>query len=234
MADQPMPVVVFDAKRVAEMQASNPQLLAQAQDLQINNHEDYDASTPLLDRIDARKKNVVEFFEEPAKQANSVHKFITSLRSTLLLPLEQAETLVKSRRRDFRAEEERKRIQKEEEERKIAKAEQERQALEEAARYEEMGETEAANSIIERAATAPPPPVVVPSTIPKEKGHSIRKVYKFRVTNPALHRREFLMLDESKVQAIVSKLGPDAVAIVGGIEVYQEETETVRRKGSNA
>ncbi len=228
MADQ-MPVVVLDSKKVVEMQASIPHIVAQAKDFEVlANNDDYLASGSLLDVIVARQKKITEFFEEPAKQANSVHKFITSLRATLLMPLQQAENLIKRSRQDFRAEKERERLEKEEADRKAAKAEAEQQALQEAARMEEIGETEAANTIIERAAIAPPPPVIVPSTIPKEQGHSIRKVYKYRVTNPALHKREFLILDESKAQAIVTKLGPDAAGIIGGIEIYQEELETIR------
>jgi hypothetical protein len=230
MTESQMPAVILDSKKVAEIQSSIPQLVEQAKDLEVTNNDDYLASGSLLNRLADRKKSITEFFEEPAKQANNVHKFITSLRSTLLMPLEQAEDLIKNRRRDFRAEEERLRIAKEDEERKAAKAEQERLALQEAAAMAEIGEHEAADTIINRAAMAPPPPVVVPSTIPKEQGHSIRKVFKYRVTNPALHKREFLILDESRAQAIVSKLGPDAVSIIGGIEVYQEEVEIVRRK----
>lgn len=230
MAEQQMPSVVLDHKQVQELQLSVPQLVAQSQEIEVKDNDDYIASGSMLNLLTARQKKISDFFEEPAKQANSVHKFITSLRSSLLSPLQQAETLLKNRRRDYRAEVERKRLEQEEEARKAAKAELERQALQEAAQMHQIGEIEAADAIIERAAIAPPPPVVIPSTIPKEQGHSIRKVFKFRVTNPALHKREFLILDESKAQAIVSKLGPDAASIIGGIEVYQDEQETIRRK----
>lgn len=228
MNQSQMPTVVLDSKKIAELETSIPVLAAQAHELQVADEEDYLASGSLLDLIHERQKKLMEFFEEPAKQANNVHKFITSLRATLLMPLQQSETVLKNRRRDWREAEERKRLEKEEKERQAAKEEAEHRALEEAAKMQEIGEHEAADTIIERAAIAPPPPVVVPSTVPKEQGHSLRKVFKYRVTNPALHKKEFLVLDESKVQAVVSKLGPDAVSIVGGIEVYQEEIETIR------
>src|SRR5580765_7028372 len=108
--------VTLDHKKVAELQASVPNLLAQAQDLTIEAEGDYLASGQLLDLLTERQKNIGEFFEEPAKQANSVHKFITTLRSTLLMPLDQGITLLKNRRRDWRAELERQRLLKEEEE----------------------------------------------------------------------------------------------------------------------
>jgi hypothetical protein len=227
---QILPVVALDSKKVQEIQASIPRLVAQAQDLEIVDNDDYLTSGTLLDLVLDRQKKITDFFEEPAKQANNVHKFITSLRATLLTPLQQVEELMKGRRRDFRTKQERKRRLKEEEERKLAKEQAEQEAIREAAQLEEIGETEAANTIIERAASAPPPPVVVPSTIPKEQGKSVRKVYKFRITNAKLIKREFLMPDESNIGSIVSRLGPDAASIVGGIEVYPDEIETIRRK----
>jgi hypothetical protein len=225
---QPM-TVVLDQKKIQEMQTSIPRLLAQAQELEVNDIDDYLASGSLLDVIVTRQKNITDFFEEPAKQANSVHKFITSLRTTMLSPLLQARNLMESRRTVFRAEEERKRIEKEEIERQNAREEAERQALQQAAEMESIGEHEAANIIIERAAIAPPPPVVVPSNIPKEQGHSIRNIWKWRVVNPSLVKREFLMLDESKIGSVVENLGPDAAPIIGGIEVFPEEKEVIRR-----
>jgi hypothetical protein len=58
----------------------------------------------------------------------------------------------------------------------------------------------------------------------------VRKIWRFRIKNRDLIKDEFWIEDETKIGAIVSKLGPDAASIVGGIEVYQEEIESVRRK----
>jgi hypothetical protein len=228
MADQPTSVVL-DRKKVTEIEESLPLIVAQAQDLEIADNDDYIASTAMLDTL-AKKQDVISrFFEEPVKQANSLHKWLTGQRSRFLMPLQQAETLLKRRRQAFRDEQERIRLAKVAEEQAVAKAEQEAAALAEAQQLHEIGEVEAANTIIERAVTAPPPPVHVPTSIPKEKGHSIRKTYKARIVNPALIKREFLMPDDTKINGVVSKLGMDAIAIVGGIEVYVEESEVIRR-----
>jgi hypothetical protein len=220
----------LDQKQVAALQEAAPKILKQAQELEIATLEDYEASGAFLDVVAERKKKVDEFFEQTVAEANRVHKFLTGLRAMLTLPYSKAEELIKQRRRDWRMEEERKRQAIEDEERKKAKAQQEAQAIEEASQLQQMGETEAAQVVIDRAAAAPPPPVIVPSTVPKQKGHAIKTVWKWRVKNPALIKREFLVLDESKVNPIVTRLGPDAAAIVGGIEVYPEEIESVRRR----
>jgi len=221
------------------MQEAAPKVLLQAQELEINTTEDYEASGAFLDVVAERQRKVEEFFERPVKEANSVHKFLTSLRGMLTSPYSQAEELIKRRRRDWRMEEERKRQAAEEEARKRAKAEQEAQALEEASQLTEIGEHEAAAVVIDRAVTAPPPPVIVPSIVPKQAGHSIRKVWKFRIKNPALIKREFLMpknafdpKEYKKIDALVSDLGPDAGPLVGpgAIEIYEDEIESSRRK----
>lgn len=227
----PAAPAALDSKKLAELQVAGPSTLAQAQEMKvIDNAEDYLASGVLLERVDERQRYWTAFFDKPTRDAFSVHKWITGMRSSLLAPYIKAENLLKEARKKYRAEEERKRLEREELERQTSKVNADQQAIEEAARMEEIGEHEAAETIIDRAAIAPPPPVIVPSTVPKEQGHSFRTVYKYRVTNPALHKREFLILDESKTGVIVSRLGPDAAALVGGIEVYPEEQEIVRRK----
>jgi len=221
---------ILDQKKVNEFQATVPKIVEQANDLQIANEEDYVIAGSLLDRILQGKDRITEYFEKPAQQANSVHKFITGLRGTLLAPLEYAEKMIRDRRKNYRAELERQRAELEEQKRKEAKKEEEEKALQEAARMEEIGEPEAAATIIERQAQAPPPPVFVPSLVPKEQGKSVKKTWKYRVKDEAAIKREFMMPDASAIQAVVSKLGPDAMKVVGGIEVFPDETELVRRK----
>lgn len=221
---------IIDHKKVAELQASVPQLVAQAQDLEIVDNDDYLASGSMLDRIIERRDAILAFFKKPAEDANNVHKFITSLRGTLVQPLDDIEELLKTRRKNFRQEDERARLKKEEAARKQAKDEAEQAALQQAAQMQEIGETAAAETILERAAMAPPPPVHVASEVPKEKGKSVRKTWKYKVVNEQLVKREFLMPDDSKIKPIVEKLGLDAMSIIGGIEVYPDETETIRRK----
>lgn len=220
----------MDSVKLSEFQLTVPKLLEQAKDCELKAPEDFVTSGVLLDRVVDRQKLITEFFEQPAKQAYGLHKFVTSLRAHLLEPLLQAEELLKDRRRDWRAEQEKQRLALEQQQRKIAKEEEDARAMHEAAQLQAIGETEAAETVLERAANAPPPPVMVASNVPKEKGHSFRTVYEYRVVNSALIKREFLTWDNKKIQPIVDRLGPDAVAIVGGIEVYSQEQEIVRRK----
>lgn len=220
---------VLDQKQISEFQTSIPNIVEQVKSITIEDHDDYLASSAMLDRVTERIAFIEKFFEEPAKQANAVHKFITSFRATLLQPLEAAEKKLKDIRKDFRAEQERQRLLVEEEKRKQAKKEDDERALQQAAQMQQLGETQAADEIVERAAAAPAPTVFVPSTVPKEKGKSITKVFKYRIVNEDQIKREFMMPNTSTIQTLVGKLGYDAVNIIGGIEVFQDEIETVRR-----
>ena len=228
--DQQKMTVFLDQKQIDELQKKGPKDLADAQEFTIETAEDYEASGSFLSLLAEKQKKVLDFFEEPAKQANSVHKFITNLRSMLVLPYTQAENVIKQRRQAWRTVKEQERQEKERQEREKAKTENEARALEEAKELEAMGEHEAATTVIERAVNAPPPPVIVQSVVPKQPGLSVKKVWKYRFKNLDLVKDEFWVPDESKIGAIVSKLGPDAATIVGGIEVYPDEVESVRRK----
>ncbi len=227
----PSMTVVLDQKKISELQVRGPKILIQAQELEIETADDYDASAGLLNFIATKQAEITNFFEKPAKDAFSVHKFITNLRSVLLSPWQQSETLIKNRRNKYRTDQETIRQKKEQEARELAKAEEDARALDEAKQLVDIGEPEAANLVIERAANAPPPPVIVPSVVPKQPGISVRKVWKYRIKNADLIKDEFWIPDESKIGAIVSKLGPDAASIVGGIEVFPDEIETIRRRG---
>ena len=234
---QSMAITLVDQKKVDQLEQAGPKLLEEARALKIKNNDDYLAAGGMLEALVDRQKKIVEFFKEPVDQANKLHKFLTSLRSRLASPFQQAEDLVKQRRKDFRDEAELRRQAKEAEERKKAKAEVEAQAVAEAAELHAIGETAAAETIIEKAAMAPAPPIIVQSEIPKEEGKSIRKSWTFRIKDPEAIKREFITPKDlydikayPKIRAMVQKLGPDATSIVGGIEVVPEETEVVRTK----
>src|SRR5271154_7010603 len=107
----PSMTVVLDQKQVAKMQANIPTVLSQARELVVDTTEEYLESSSLLDVVIARQGEVTALFDKAVKDANSVHKFLTGLRSGLLLPLKQAENLIRQRRQDFRAREEQKRIE---------------------------------------------------------------------------------------------------------------------------
>lgn len=235
----PNMTVAFDKKQVEQFQSSIPVLLEQVKECAVQDEADYEISAALLQQLKAKKEKLKAIFDKPVQDAYNVHRFLTTLRSGPMKILEQAEEMLLKRRTAYRADQERQRQAREAEERKKAKEEADQRAVEEAKKLAEIGETQAADIIIDRQAIAPPPPVIVPSSVPKQEGHSIRKVWRFKIKDPNLIRREFLgpvaekAFDPSeypKIRALVEKMGPDAAAMICGIDVYPDEIESVRTR----
>jgi hypothetical protein len=69
-------------------------------------------------------------------------------------------------------------------------------------------------------------PVILPETTPKVEGISGRQVWKFRIINPALIPREYLIPDERKIGQIVRAMKGETR--IPGVEAYAEESVAVR------
>ena len=70
-------------------------------------------------------------------------------------------------------------------------------------------------------------PVVVPKSVPKVSGMSIRDNWKFKITNEKLIPREYLKVDEVKIGQVVRAL--KSATNIPGVEVYNEGTVSGRR-----
>ncbi len=56
----------------------------------------------------------------------------------------------------------------------------------------------------------------------------MRKVWQFRIVDPAAIKREYMQPDEKKIRGLVKALGLQAAAAVGGIEVYEDQIVSAR------
>jgi hypothetical protein len=98
-------------------------------------------------------------------------------------------------------------------------ARKERERLEaRATKAAEAGKEEKAEALQQTAAAVVAP--TISSAKPKVTGVSFRAVTKFRVKDPALVPRQYLIVDETKVRTVVSALGMEAN--IPGIETYEE------------
>jgi len=106
-------------------------------------------------------------------------------------------------------------------------AERRRAAAEEA---EAQRRIEAERIEAERRAIADAIPAepVIEMSAPKVAGVHTRKSWRYRIANPALVPREYLMVDEVKVGKVVRALGPDTS--IAGIEVYEESSYVTRSR----
>lgn len=203
-----------------------PPVVSQARQLTVHTSEDYEMACTFLQLVATRKKLVEETFDPIVTKAHAAHKEAVAQRKRFMDPLLEAEVAVKVKVSTWRNEEERKRQEEESRLREAAKKEADERALEEAARLEAAGEKELANMVVEAAAAAPAPVVVLDTTVPKQEGIAMRKNWKFRITNEALIPREYLSPDPVKIGAVVR--AQKDMTRIPGVEVYSEDVVAVR------
>lgn len=170
---------------------------------------------------------IFEVFDDPCKDAHKLHKKLTGLRSKLHTPFVTAYKLLTGKMGTWRTDEEA-RVRREQEaaefERQAAAAKQAREAEE--LRQAKM--PEAAEAMV--ADTPPPPAPVIRSEVPKVKGISARKTWKYTVVDGTAVKRAFLILNEPLIRDIVKRMGKQAEEQVGGIKV-EEDTVMAGRTG---
>jgi hypothetical protein len=93
-----------------------------------------------------------------------------------------------------------------------------------AAKAEAAGKTEKAEDLQLRAATTVAP--VVPREPPKVAGVSMRAVWKYEITNPAIVPREMCSPDPKKIAAIVAALKSETN--IPGVRVYEDQQVAAR------
>lgn len=206
------------------MQKQSVELVVRANAVLVTTDEEYEAAGRELFAVASLRKAITEAFAAPKKAAHDAHKKIVALEASLLDGPSSAERILKAKMLEFKRAEELRRQQaaakvsaqmrKDEEDRRIAQAEA----------VHASGNAAVAEQILDAPITVP----TVSVQGPKAAGVSSRKVWKYRVTDANAVKREFLDLVKSRVDAAVKSLGKDAEKIVGGIEVYEDESLSVR------
>lgn len=188
--------------------------------------EQYTEACEFIRAISRTRKEVEETFGPIKKKAHETWKESVAQEKKYLDPLEKAEKVVKGKIGIYLDAEEKKRLELEAAEREKARKEQDERALLEAAELERQGNTAAAEQVVQEAVSAPAPVVVIPKTVAKQEGISARKTWHFRVADASLVPREYLVVDEAKIGAVVRALKD--VAKIPGVEIYSESSVSVR------
>jgi hypothetical protein len=151
--------------------------------------------------LDAAKKAIMDFFRGPEAQ------------------LEDAERRIKRAMIAYQDEQER--IWREEQRRAEEAARKERERLAaQAQKAAASGKVEKAADLEQRAAAVVAP--VIHREPPKVTGVATREVWKFEVTDPAAVPREYLMVDEKKLGAVVRAMKGDTN--IPGVRVWSEKS----------
>lgn len=191
-----------------------------ANDLVIQNSNDYESGAGLLLDIKRGRKTIDEFMDPIVKANFEAHKTSVAQKRKLTDPLDSAERIVKAKMVMYQAEQDRIASRKEEELRAQLrkKAEDEQLALAEA--LDRDGQKEEAEMVLQE--TVQVAPVVVAPEVPRVSGVSFREVWKFRIVNKDQIPRDYLMPDETKLGQY-ARMQKDG-AKMSGVEFYMEKT----------
>ena len=207
-------------KKMEEIQRVNGSMIDHARQLAsaITDELSLKSAIDYGQEIDRRLDWVIEYWKPLIDDAHRQHKALIAKRDELKIPLEEVKKIVLGRpiaayidaRNRRMADEQRKR---DEQLRKAAEDER----IAEAAELEKEGQHEAAKLVLDE------PIIPQRSGIEKVKDSvSIRGVWTFEITNPALIPREFLAPDEQKIRKHV-KTWQDKTTIPG-VRIWEEKT----------
>ena len=201
-----------------EQRPEAPAALEKARAIVISTVEDYKIADLEQMGLQKLEKAIVDDFRDPKKKASEAHKAICAQEAKHLESVQEARKLYKQKMSSWQDAQEILRLEEERKLREQARRLEEDRQIAEAELAENAGDKESAQAILEQPVVTPP--VVLPKAVPKS-ATLIRKIKKYRVTDPSKVKREFLILDESKIGQIVRSMGKPAEGIVGGIEVYE-------------
>jgi hypothetical protein len=220
--EQLVPATVLASAKVAGAGAT----LEAAHAFQVADAVSYQNAGELMRAIKAGI-NEIKIALAPAKdQAFAAHKAIVKLEKDALRPREQAQAIYSQKRLGWQQEEDRKRRLEEDRLRaeELKRAEDARIA--EAERLEAEGRIKQAEAVI--AAPIAPAPIVLPTTVPKSDGVSVRETWTMRIVNASLVPRELCIPDEKALNAMARTRRQAAVGTVPGVEFYAVKSEATK------
>lgn len=202
---------------VAERALSVPE---KAQGIIVVDNETYGQAGEVLTVIKVLRKEINAAFDPIISKAHAAHKEAVAQKKKAEAPLVEAEAYIKPQIAGYLKEQERKRQEEEARLRLEAKKKADEDKLKAALAAEKAGDNEEAEAII--SDPTPVPPVVLVKSTPKLEGVSVKKIYKFRITDPNKVPRMYMMPDEKTIGAVVRST-KGAVQITG-VEIYAEDS----------
>lgn len=197
----------------------------QAKQISIKTMDDYVRAGEIMLTIKAIRKKITDTFKPIKQKMDAAKQEVLDQERAADAPLKEAESWLSPQIITWNREQERIRQEEEARLREIARKEEEERQLQEAILAEQSGQKEEAEAIMDAPVQAAP--VVVPKSVPKVAGMSIRDNWKFRITNEKLIPREYLKVDEVKIGQVVRAM--KSAANIAGVEVYNEGTVSGRR-----
>ena len=208
---------VLETEIVEKIEKETDSLVVLAQKMMVETPEGFQGAAEFLKGIKGMMSRVEDEFDENIKKAHSTWKGLLAQKNKYLDPLKDAETLIKRKMGDFNNEQERK--VREEQAKIDLQARKDRETLERKAKEAEAkGNTEKAEELRLRAATAPVP--VVEKAVPIVSGVRTSKTWKCTLEKPELVENQWKIIDTKAVEAFVK--ATKGQTPVPGFRIYED------------
>ena len=207
-------VLVPDENKLAAKEAD---AMAYATALVISSNETFTLADRFCVTLKGLENEIISDFAESKKTVALAHKKICAQEKAHLDKVIPPRTMIKQKMSVWQDKQERLRREEEDRQRLEAQKAAEAEALRQAELAQALGNTEEAEAIIQEPVYVAP--VVVAPTTPKAST-VIRKMWTFRITNPALVPDQYKIIDESKLRKQAAATG-NSIA-VPGVEFYQK------------
>lgn len=195
---------------------------AQAEEMVITDNISLESANTFLISIKGMRMQINKAFDPIIKKAHDAHKEALATKKQFDRPLVEAESIIKPQISNYMAELARKQR---EAEGLAKKAEEERKRkLETAFKADDAGDAEKAEDILKDVTPEAIKAEYTPQ--PKLEGTSIRKIWKWEVTDLNLIPRIYLQVDSSKIGAAVRSAKGETH--ISGIRVYSEDSVSIR------
>lgn len=201
-------------------------VIQKANQIKIVTDNEYKDAGEFLKSIKGAMKRVDLELDDPINKAYQLHITLTAQKNKFIVPLKNAERIVKDEMKRFYVEQETKRLQEQLRLEAEFKAKQEAEALKAAELAEQSGNKEEAQEIIQDAINNAPAVIVENTT--KADGISARKNWKWKLIDRNKIDPKFLVVDEKQIDQIVKAMGKNAESFVGGIMCYEDITISSR------
>lgn len=188
----------------------------QALAIRVIDAETYAQAGEIFNLIIAWEKKTKERWDPLCRKADEAHKALTAERAKELAKVKPLKEYINKEQTTWNLEQERKRKEKEEQLRIETLKREEEERLKAALQAEAEGNKAEAEAILEEPVFVPTP--IVEKTVPKVAGQTMTTTWRWRILDERLIPREYLIVDEMKINGVVRAL--HGKTNIPGIEPY--------------
>jgi len=220
-------LAVLDDGKKNRFSESGGKFLVLAQGMPIESDEDFQHADKLVTQGKDYIKGVKELLDPHVKRAHEAHRELSGDRNALVQPFEKATKLLGDKMAKYNYERELEKQKERNDAIEKAKAEQDVACEAQAKELEDAGEKEAAQAVLEMKETA------VSVQVDKSSDHLMSNT-KFKtdwissVIDPESVPRQYLMIDEAKIQRVARAMKGNIK--IAGVSIEEKQTP-IRRGG---